>query len=142
MINKTYSEVINRQLTEVRPGFVMENLNFKAKRGELTAIIGKVASGKSSLLRALIGEIPIYMNTEDIKSSNMRLKVNGSVSYICQTAFLITGSVKSNILMDLEYDKKKMDFAIKYSALESTVKEWEEGLDKSCGEDGNNLSGG
>ena len=35
----------------------LENINLKIPRGSLTAVVGKVGSGKSSLLQALLGEM-------------------------------------------------------------------------------------
>lgn len=42
---------------EAAEGVVVKNLNFKIKKGELTAIVGTVGSGKSSLLSSVIGEM-------------------------------------------------------------------------------------
>lgn len=36
---------------------VLRNINFKASKGELIAVIGTVGSGKTTLLHSLIGEI-------------------------------------------------------------------------------------
>lgn len=36
---------------------MLKNINFSAKKGELIAIIGGVASGKTSFLNSLIGAI-------------------------------------------------------------------------------------
>ena len=35
----------------------LKNINFDLKKGELVAVIGKVGSGKSSLLSAILGEM-------------------------------------------------------------------------------------
>ena len=42
---------------------VLRNVNFKIKSGEFVYIIGRVGSGKTSLIRAINAEIPIYKAT-------------------------------------------------------------------------------
>lgn len=37
---------------------VISNINLSVERGQLLGIIGKVGSGKSSILHAILGEIP------------------------------------------------------------------------------------
>ena len=53
----------------------LKNLNFVIKKGSLTAIVGKVGSGKSSLLSALLGEM---------QRTNGFINVGDSVGYVSQ----------------------------------------------------------
>ncbi len=41
---------------------IIPNLNFSVKRQELVGIVGPVGAGKSSLLQALLGEMPKVRN--------------------------------------------------------------------------------
>ncbi|CAJ0833879.1 2763_t:CDS:10 [Entrophospora sp. SA101] len=65
---------------------VLENIDLSVKIGELCAIVGRVGSGKTSLLSALLGE------TEKI---NGEVVVRGSVAYVPQsgTIFLSNGKI-------------------------------------------------
>lgn len=51
----------------------MKNINFSAKKGELVAIIGQVASGKTSLVHALLGEMEKFAG---------KVEKNGSIAYV------------------------------------------------------------
>ena len=116
--------------------FTMENLNFKAERGKLTVVIGKIGSGKSSILYSLLGE----MRVGDFE--NTKVFVNGSVCYLGQNPWIFNGTIKENILLDKEFDQEAFNFAIKYSALEDDIKAWEDGVEKKVGESGASISGG
>ena len=64
-----------------KASFTLSGINIKVKRGEVLAIVGPVASGKSSLIQGLLG---------DIQSSNetiVTMASGSSVSYAAQTAF-------------------------------------------------------
>ena len=116
--------------------FTFEDLNFRAERGKLTVIIGKIGSGKSSILYSLLGE----MRVADFNKTKVHL--NGSVSYLGQNPWIFNGTIKENILLDKDFDQEAFDFAIKYSALEDDIKIWEDGVEKMVGESGASISGG
>jgi ABC-type transport system involved in cytochrome bd biosynthesis fused ATPase/permease subunit len=80
--------------------FKFEDLNFRARKGELTMIIGKIGSGKSSLLMALLGEMRVsnFMKT--------KICVNTTIAYSSQTPWLLNGTVKENILLNKEFNKE------------------------------------
>ena len=116
--------------------FVLENLNFKAERNKLTVIIGKIGSGKSSILNALMGEMRV---SDPMRTS---IHVNGTVSYQGQNPWLINGTIKDNVLLNKPYDEEKFNWALKYSALELDLKTWDLRELHEVGESGTSLSGG
>ena len=116
--------------------FALENLNFKVERGKLTVIIGKIRSGKSSILNALMGEMRV---SNPLKTS---IHVNGTVSYQGQNPWLINGTIKDNVLLNKPYDEEKFNWALKYSALELDLKTWDLRELHEVGESGTALSGG
>lgn len=63
----------------------MQGINFSAKPGTLTMVVGSVASGKTSLLSALIGQMERLQGT---------VAVGGRVAYVAQTAWIINDSVQ------------------------------------------------
>lgn len=69
---------------------VLSNLNFSISPSQLTMIVGPVASGKSTLLKALLGETP--STSGFIYISNME------IAFCDQTPWLINGTIQHNIL--------------------------------------------
>jgi len=80
---------------------VLNNVSFKAKHGELTAIVGDSGSGKSTILNLISkyyeadsGNIIIGgLRTKDVNSE----KVLENVSMVYQDVFLFNDSIKNNI---------------------------------------------
>ncbi|KAF3061054.1 Multidrug resistance-associated protein 1 [Daldinia childiae] len=71
---------------------VLNNIDIEIPKGCLTMIVGPVASGKSSLCKALLGEIPYHRGTVTTTSNIQR------VGYCSQTPFLSNGSIRENII--------------------------------------------
>jgi ABC-type transport system involved in cytochrome bd biosynthesis fused ATPase/permease subunit len=63
------------------------------------ALIGKVGSGKSSLLSCLSGELYQKLGTS--------IKLCGSMAYVSQKAWISSKSIKENILFERPYDEKR-----------------------------------
>ncbi|OZJ01918.1 hypothetical protein BZG36_05007 [Bifiguratus adelaidae] len=121
-----------RSFLESKPSF-LKNLNLKIPKGSLTAVIGTVGSGKSSLLSALVGEM---------KKVEGSVTFGGTVGYCPQTAWIQNATVKDNILFGLEYDEKRYQRVIKDCALTHDLSVLPEGDQTEIGERGINLSGG
>ena len=67
----------------------------QVKKGELIMIIGPVGSGKSSILKSIMG---LLHKNEGI------LKKNVKISYIPQESFLINNTFRQNIIFGHEFD--------------------------------------
>lgn len=74
------------------------NVNLQAKRGSLIAIIGPVGSGKTSLMHAILKELPLIDGS---------IEVNGEIGYASQEPWLFAGSVRGNILFGQELDRQR-----------------------------------
>ncbi|OUM67296.1 hypothetical protein PIROE2DRAFT_40198 [Piromyces sp. E2] len=113
--------------------FKIKNLNLNIPKNSLTAIVGAVGSGKSSMVNALIGEM---------KRESGDVVFGGSIGYCPQQAWIQNATVKDNILFGKEYDKVKYKNAIKSCALTHDLKIFPNGDMTEIGERGINLSGG
>eukprot|EP00250_Pteridium_aquilinum_P016153 c22966_g1_i3 orf=206-4756(+) len=115
------------------PKPILRDINFKVPQGHLVAIVGTVGAGKSSLLAALLGEMP---------KLNGNVEVHGTTAYVPQTAWIQSGTVQDNILFGSPMDRRKYQRTIKACALEQDIAQFEFGDQTEIGERGINLSGG
>lgn len=111
----------------------LDNLNIDFPKGKLIGVIGPVGSGKSSLLQAILRELPMEFGS---------IHIDGTISYACQEPWLFSASVRQNILFGLEYDHDRYSSAVKYCALKRDFEQFENGDLTIVGERGVSLSGG
>lgn len=111
----------------------LHNINMKIKRGQLVAIVGKVGSGKSSLLQALLGEMNKLSGS---------VQVNASIAYVPQQAWIQNLSLRSNILFNKSYDEELYRKVIEDCALTQDLETLPAEDHTEIGEKGINLSGG
>uniref|UniRef100_A0A8D2NHH9 Multidrug resistance-associated protein 4 n=1 Tax=Zonotrichia albicollis TaxID=44394 RepID=A0A8D2NHH9_ZONAL len=88
---------------------------------------------KSSLLSAILGELP-----KDKGSIN----VTGRIAYVSQQPWVFSGTVRSNILFDKEYEKEKYENVLKVCALKKDLELLANGDLTVIGDRGATLSGG
>ncbi|KAL8291886.1 hypothetical protein RQP46_002144 [Phenoliferia psychrophenolica] len=112
----------------------LTGINLEIKVGELCAILGRVGSGKSSLLSAILGE----MNRVD---GTVRLG-GGTVAYASQAPFLVEGSIRSNITFGRAFDSRWYDLVIEACALFPDLRMLPAGDATLVGVKGVQLSGG
>jgi ABC-type multidrug transport system fused ATPase/permease subunit len=120
-------------LKEEAENFGLKRISFTARKGKITAIVGDVGSGKSSLLAALLGQM---------KHVEGECKVFGSISYVPQEAWLLNMNLRDNIVFGSEFDERKYNEVIKVCALQRDIKLMADGDQTEIGERGINLSGG
>lgn len=133
----TSESVREKQLMRDREDkFEMTELNFRAKRGELTVLIGKIGSGKSTLLYSILGETMIK------NTFTSKVHINGTVSFLGQNPWLLNATVKENVILNKEFDQEQFDWALKYSALIDDIETWDNKENQEIGESGSSLSGG
>jgi ATP-binding cassette subfamily C (CFTR/MRP) protein 1 len=113
--------------------FVLDNINIKCMKGDLVMVVGLVGSGKSSLLCALLNEMP------KMKGS---ISVKGKTSLVSQNAWITNNTLRSNITFGEEFDKKRYNQILKACSLEQDIETFEGGDQIMIGERGINLSGG
>ena len=126
---------------------VFDGLNFTAKEGELTAIVGSSGSGKSTVAKLLAGFWNvnggrITIGGADIGSMslerNMRL-----VTYVSQENFLFNKSIRDNLKMAKENaTDKEIEAACKKASCDDFIKSLPEGYDTDAGNAGGKFSGG
>ncbi|KAE8210857.1 hypothetical protein CF327_g5323 [Tilletia walkeri] len=114
--------------------FQLNNLNVTIPRGTLIAIVGPVGCGKSSLLQGCLGEMR--------KTSGSVTWGSQSVAYCSQTAWIMSATVRENIVFGQPWDEKRYWEAVRLSELTSDLEMLPAGDSTEIGERGVNLSGG
>lgn len=108
-------------------------MDFKVPKGKLIAVVGKVGSGKSSFIHALLGEM------HKVGGSYY---INGSLSYAAQQAWIQNATLRDNILFGKPFDEKTYREVIDACALVTDLNILAAGDRTEIGEKGINLSGG
>lgn len=111
----------------------LRNISLEANDGELVAIVGAVGCGKSTLLAGIMHEL---------KVKEGKVRTNGTKAYVEQEPFVISGTLKENILIGAEFDQKKFDKVVEVCCLEHDIKIMNKGIETEIGERGITVSGG
>ncbi|OAQ27712.1 P-loop containing nucleoside triphosphate hydrolase protein [Linnemannia elongata AG-77] len=111
----------------------LKDISLRVARGSLIAVIGPVGSGKSSLLQAIVGNMP--------KSAGQVIR-GACTSYASQTPWIQNSSIRDNILFDTDYDEERYWRIIRACCLEQDLDSFPAGDMTEIGERGVNLSGG
>ncbi|GLU14361.1 hypothetical protein SLE2022_309370 [Rubroshorea leprosula] len=111
----------------------IRDVALEIRKGQKIAICGPVGAGKSSLLYAVLGEIPKISGT---------VYISGSIAYVSQTSWIQSGTVRDNILYGKPMDMERYDKAIKACALDKDIDSFNHGDLTEIGQRGINMSGG
>ncbi|KAF8941682.1 hypothetical protein BGZ58_000018 [Dissophora ornata] len=111
----------------------LRDINLDLKVGSLTAVVGRIGQGKSSLLSALIGDMYRYEGS---------VQLSGSVAYVAQEAWIMNCSVKDNILFGKPFDQERYERVLQACSLLHDLDMLPAGDQTEIGERGINLSGG
>lgn len=126
---------------------VLDGISFGVKRGQTVAVIGATASGKSTVAK-------ILLRFDDIQSGSIRLGgvnirklsqkfLRDKISYVPQTAFLFSGTVRDNLkYAGKDISDKQMVNAAKIAQADGFISALKEGYDSVVARGGTNFSGG
>lgn len=109
---------------------------FEARKGQLTCIVGKVGSGKTTFLRSLIGEISMA------SVPGASIAVNGLIAYCSQSPCILNTSIRENILFGRKYDPGFYRKVVEACQLSIDFQVLPKGDATLVGEKGISLSGG
>lgn len=125
--------IVSELTLTIKPIATLDNFTIDFPRGKLIGVIGPVGAGKSSLLQAILGELPLDSGS---------IHINGSISYASQEPFVFSASVRQNILFGKEYDRERYNAVVRACALERDFEQFENGDRTIVGDRGASLSGG
>ena len=126
---------------------VFDGLNFTAKEGELTAIVGSSGSGKSTIAKLLAGFWNIdsgHITIGGADIGNMSLERNMQlVTYVSQENFLFNKTIRENLKMAKEdATDAEIEAACTKASIHDFIKSLPDGYDTNAGNAGSKFSGG
>ena len=113
---------------------VLPNLNLGVKQREVVMVIGPTASGKSTLLKAILGEIELISGSLYVKHT--------SAGYCDQTPWIWNGTIQENIIGNSPIDMDWYDMVITACLLKPDLAQLPQRDQSRTGSNGGNLSGG
>ena len=121
-------------------------INFELKSGDMCAIIGPSAAGKSSLARAMLGVWPVFhgvvrVDGADITQYNSD-HLGQFVGYLPQDVELFEGNIAENIARFGELDSEAIVRAAKLANVHDMILNLPDGYETKIGIGGASLSGG
>ncbi|OJJ47369.1 hypothetical protein ASPZODRAFT_64884 [Penicilliopsis zonata CBS 506.65] len=112
---------------------VFQSLTLDIGKG-ITMITGPVGSGKSALVKSILGEMKVRKGSVDTAFSN--------VAYCSQTPWVVDDTIRHNITGGTEFDEIWYDFAVSASCLKDDFQSIPAGDMHIAGSSGASLSGG
>ena len=95
-------------------------INLTVNKPQVVAVVGRVGSGKSSLIQAVLGEI---------NKSSGKVLVNGQVSYTSQNPFVFSGTIRENIVFGEPMDHQRYDSVTLLSQMSQIIHFEKMGMD-------------
>ncbi|XP_076899720.1 ABC transporter C family member 2-like [Bidens hawaiensis] len=112
----------------------LSNINLDIQTGSLVAIVGSTGEGKTSLVSAMLGELPPV--------SDAHVVIRGTVAYVPQVSWIFNATVRNNILFGSPFERDKYEKTLDVTALHHDLEVLPGGDLTEIGERGVNISGG
>ena len=124
----------------------LENINMTINGGEKIGIVGKVGSGKTTLMNILAGfyEVPknqVYINGIDINEYS-RESIFENIGYAMQKNIITDDTIKNNIDIKSEATDHQIEDTSKKANIMQDINLMQDGFETKIGENGIKISGG
>ncbi|XP_073003248.1 ABC transporter C family member 2-like [Typha latifolia] len=114
----------------------LSNINLDVPVGSLVAVVGSTGEGKTSLVSAMLGELP------PVEGTDTSVVIRGTVAYVPQISWIFNATVRDNILFGSPFRPSCYERAIEVTALQHDLDLLTGGDLTEIGERGVNISGG
>ena len=124
----------------------IDNINMTINKGDKIGIVGKVGSGKTTLMNIISGfyEVPenkVYINGIDINEYS-RETIFNNIGYSMQKNIITDDTIKNNIDIVNEYTDEKIEEISEKAKILEDIKTMQDGFETKIGENGIKISGG
>jgi ATP-binding cassette, subfamily B, bacterial len=127
-------------------GHGIVDVSFSLERGAFTVVTGRVGAGKTTVLRAILGLLPMESGTirwnGAIVADPAAFMVPPACAYVPQVPRLFSATLRENLLLGLDDAAGLLPAALDAAVLDVDVATLDEGLDTPVGSRGVRLSGG
>ncbi len=124
----------------------IKDVSLQIKRGTLTVITGRVGSGKTTVLRALLGLLPADSGelrwNQNLITDPSNFLVSPRVAYTAQVPRLFSNTLRNNILLGMNKTDEEIYAATKLAVMDRDLEQLEDNLETMVGARGVKLSGG
>lgn len=114
---------------------VLQDVNFTIAQSTFTMVIGPVASGKSTLCKALLGELPLVRGA-------ITLRHQGRIGYCSQQPFLTNDTIRRNVIGFDDYEQERYKMVLRATMLDRDLQSLPDGDQARIGSGAITLSGG
>ncbi|MFN0064900.1 MAG: ABC transporter ATP-binding protein [Chlamydiales bacterium] len=126
--------------------WVLRNLSFTAKKGEVVAIVGPTGAGKSTIVQLIprlydVQEGEILIDGKPLTAYTQR-SIRENIAFVSQKPFLFLDSIRENIAFGRPFTDKEIRAAAKNAHAEEFIMKLPGTYDYMLEEMGKNLSGG
>ena len=125
----------------------LTDISFKAKAGEVTAIIGGTGAGKTTLINLIprfydVSSGTIRVNGVSSKDSSQD-EIRSKIGFVPQKAMLFTGTIAENMRFGKEdATQEEIEQAARVAQAEDFILKMKEGYESEISQGGSNVSGG
>ena len=122
---------------------VLNNINMEFKKNHKYAIVGKSGSGKSTILKIIMGIIDDYEG-DVLYDGVVKEKdaIDYDIGYISQNIYLFNDTIKENLKLGREFSNDEIEESLIKSSLVNDINRFQDGIDTIVGDDAKMISGG
>ncbi len=129
--------------------YILENISFKANKGETIAFIGSTGSGKSTLINLIprfydVTSGEVLIDGINVKDYDLKALYN-KLGYVSQKAVIFNDSVKGNVIYGDNGKEKTQELinkALEVAQASEFVSKLDKGINTTIAQGGTNISGG
>lgn len=125
----------------------LEKISLTINQGEIIGVVGKIGSGKTTLIQSLLHLYNVNQGQvfiDDIDIMNIPLNVlRENIGYVPQDQFLFSSTIAENIsFADENASQKSIEKAAQFAVIDENIQDFSKGYETISGERGVTLSGG